>query len=75
MTDTLFFVPGGGEVKATTRGFGVVFTDVDLPDGERRPRPQAGKQTRAGTLIEFFSADGERIYSAASRPHHPEMAI
>lgn len=31
ITDVEFFVPGGGNIPATTNGFGAVFTDVDLP--------------------------------------------
>ena len=63
MTDTLFFVPGTDNVKAVSRGFGVVFTDVDLPDGGDDPSPkQRGK--RAATLIEFFGADDELLFSS-----------
>jgi hypothetical protein len=62
VTDTLFFVPGGGEVPATTRGFGVVFSDIDLPDGSG---PSAKKGNRhASTLIEFFSTDGKVLFSS-----------
>ena len=32
VTNTLFFVPGGGELPATTTGFGAIFTDVDRPN-------------------------------------------
>jgi hypothetical protein len=36
VTDALFFVPGtNGQVPAGVRGFGVVFTDVDLADSTR----------------------------------------
>ena len=63
VTDTLFFVPGGGEVRATTRGFGVVFSDVDLPDGSDDPSPKQGNR-HASTLIEFFGADGEVLFSS-----------
>ena len=33
VTDVTFFIPGGGNVAATTRGFGAIFSDVDQPDG------------------------------------------
>ena len=33
ITEVDFFVPGGGNIPATTTGFGAVFTDVDQPDG------------------------------------------
>ena len=63
VTDTLFFVPGTDNVKAVSRGFGVVFTDVDLPDGGDDPSPKQGGK-RASTLIEFFGADGELLFSS-----------
>ena len=62
VTDTLFFVPGGGEVRATTRGFGVVFSDIDLPDGTG-PSPKQGNR-HASTLIEYFGSDGEALFSS-----------
>jgi hypothetical protein len=61
--DTLFFVPGTTDVKAVTRGFGVVFSDVDLPDGGDDPSPKQGGK-RASTLIEFFGANGELLFSS-----------
>lgn len=63
VTDTLFFVPGTTDVKAVTRGFGVVFSDVDLPDGGDDPSPKQGGK-RASTLVEFFAADGELLFSS-----------
>lgn len=63
VTDTLFFVPGPGEVAATTRGFGAVFSDIDLPDGGDDPNPRQAPK-RASTLIEFFAANGELIFSS-----------
>jgi hypothetical protein len=66
VTDTSFFVPSGvpgvSGAPATTRGFGVVFSDVDLPGGNisilnRGNRPQS-------TLIEYFSADGQLLFSS-----------
>ena len=63
VTDTLFFVPGTDDVKAVSRGFGVVFTDVDLPDGGDDPSPKQGGK-RASTLIEFFGADGQLLFSS-----------
>jgi len=56
-------VPGTTDVKAVTRGFGVVFSDVDLPDGGDDPNPKQGGK-RASTLIEFFGADGELLLSS-----------
>lgn len=62
VTDTLFFVPGPGEVPATTRGFGVVFTDIDLPDGSGPSAKQGNRH--ASTLIEYFGTDGEVLFSS-----------
>ncbi len=59
ITDTLFFVPGSnGTARATVTGFGAVFTDVDQPGpGEKRG------SRKAGTLIQFFGASGELLFS------------
>lgn len=62
VTDTFFFVPGGGEVRATTRGFGVVFSDIDLPDGTGPGTKQGNRH--ASTLIEYFGSDGEVLFSS-----------
>jgi hypothetical protein len=63
VTDTLFFVPGhGDEQPATTRGFGVVFSDIDLPDGSG-PGEKHGNR-HVSTLVEYFSADGELLFSS-----------
>jgi len=69
ITDTTFFIPGtAGATAATTRGFGVVLTDVDQPDGSG-PGEKRGNR-HASTLIEYFAADGSLIYSgfAAASP-------
>jgi hypothetical protein len=58
VTDTLFFVPGGGEVRATTRGFGAVFTDVDQPGASKKGKHGASSQ------IEYFDADGELLFTS-----------
>ncbi len=59
-----FFVPGPGADKkpATTTGFGVVFTDVDQPDGRGCPRTCADHS--ASTLIECLGADFELLFSS-----------
>lgn len=62
ITDVEFFLPGGGNVSATTKGFGVVFTDVDLPDGSG-PGEKHGNR-HASTLIEYFGASGELLFSS-----------
>lgn len=63
VTDTLFFVPGhADEQPATTRGFGVAFSDIDLPDGSG-PSEKHGNR-HASTLIELFGVNGEVLFSS-----------
>ena len=62
VTEVQFFVPGGGDRPATTRGFGAIFSDVDLPDGSG-PGDKNGNR-KASTLIECFGTDGGLIFSS-----------
>jgi len=62
ITDVEFFVPGGGNIPATTTGFGAVFTDVDHPDGSG-PGEKRGNRG-ASTLIQYFGADGKLLFSS-----------
>jgi hypothetical protein len=62
ITDVDFFVHGGGNIPATTRGFGAVFTDVDQPDGNG-PGTKRGNR-KASTLIEYFGVDGDLLFSS-----------
>jgi hypothetical protein len=63
VTEALFSVPGSnGSVPAVVRGFGVVFSDVDQPDGSG-PSKKHGNRG-ASTLIECFGADGKRVFSS-----------
>jgi hypothetical protein len=58
-----FFVPGSaGGLAATTRGFGAIFSDVDLPDGSG-PGGKHGNR-KASTLVEYYGLDGELLYSS-----------
>jgi hypothetical protein len=58
-----FFVPGtNGAVAAAVTGFGAIFTDVDQPDGSG-PGEKRGNRG-ASTLMEYFGADGELLYSS-----------
>jgi hypothetical protein len=58
-TEGFFFVPGSnGTQPAAVTGFGAVFTDVDEPDGS-----EPGKEERHSTRIEYFDAEGHRIYT------------
>ena len=61
VTEAQFFVPGGGLVPAVTRGFGVVFTDVDLPDGSGPGKKRGNRHS--STLLEYFDAEGRLIFS------------
>jgi hypothetical protein len=64
VTETTFFVPGpGADTKpATTRGFGAVFSDVDLPDGSGPGNKNGNRQ--ASTKIECFGTDGGLLFSS-----------
>jgi hypothetical protein len=63
ITEALFFAPGSnGNVPATVRGFGAVFTDVDQPDGSGPGGKQGNR--KASTLIEYFGADGDLLFSS-----------
>jgi len=55
VTDVEFFVPGGATVPAATTGFGVVFSDVDKPDGS---------DPAAQTLIQYYGADDQLLFSS-----------
>jgi hypothetical protein len=63
ITDVDFFVPGGGNIPATVRGFGAVFTDVDEPNGIGRGG-RRGNPRGASTLMEYFDAYGRLIFSS-----------
>jgi hypothetical protein len=63
ITEASFFIPGtNGTVPAAVRGFGAIFADVDQPDGSG-PGGKHGNR-HASTLIEFFGADGELLFSS-----------
>lgn len=63
ITNAAFFLPGSnGNVPATVKGFGVVFTDVDQPDGSGPSKKQGNR--RASTLIEVFGVGGELLFSS-----------
>jgi hypothetical protein len=58
VTQGTFFLPGSnGITPAAVNGFGVVFTDVDQPDG--------GRPHKASTRVEYFDAAGKRIFSSS----------
>ena len=63
VTTAQFFVPGSdGAEAATTAGFGVIFSDVDNPDGSG-PGGKRGNRG-ASTLVEYFGASGQLLYSS-----------
>jgi hypothetical protein len=55
VTDGIFFIPGGGNIRATITGFGAVFTDVDSPDGSHGDKPS--------TLIEYYDRHHKLIFT------------
>jgi hypothetical protein len=63
ITDTFFFVAGSnGQMRAAVTGFGVIFTDVDQPDGSG-PGSKRGNRG-SSTLMQFFGADGRLLFSS-----------
>ena len=54
--------PGAKTKPAKTRGFGVIFSDVDLPDGSGPGDKNGNRQ--ASTRIECFSTDGGLLFSS-----------
>jgi hypothetical protein len=62
VTQVEFSVPGSnGNTPATSTGFGVVFTDVDSPDGSA-PRDRTGNRLTS-TLIQYFGTHGELLFT------------
>lgn len=60
-TETEFFIPGtNGGVRASTRAFGVVFTDVENSSGPLAPFRPCG----ACTVVEFVDAEGRVLLSS-----------
>jgi hypothetical protein len=64
VTRARFFVPGGGDLAATTTGFGAVFADVDQQDGDRSGDDDHGGHKSHGSLIEYFGVRGDLLYSS-----------
>ena len=62
ITEVQIFIPGNGTIPALTNGFGVVFADVDQPDGSG-PGNKRGNRG-ASTLIQFFGENGDLLYSS-----------
>jgi hypothetical protein len=64
ITEASFSIPGtNGNARATVRGFGAVFTDVDQPDGSV---PGAVTSNRKpSTTVEYFGKDGRLLFSSS----------
>jgi hypothetical protein len=63
VTNATFFIPGtSGNLPATVTGFGVIFSDVDQPDGSGPGAKQGNRG--ASTLMEFFGVNGELLFSS-----------
>jgi hypothetical protein len=62
VTDVRFFVPGGGNIPATTTGFGAVFTDVDREEGTTEPDFYSGK--KLGATLDYYDHEGSLLFSS-----------
>ena len=62
VTVVTFFVPGGGNIPAVTSGFGVVFADVDSPDGGGSGVRQSKHE--GSSLIAYYDAGGKLLYQS-----------
>jgi hypothetical protein len=65
VTDVTFFIPGGGNIAATTSGFGAVFADVDSPDGGGHRTSTRQSKPTASSRIAYYDADGKLLYESA----------
>jgi hypothetical protein len=59
LTDVRFFVPGGGDIPATTTGFGAVFSDVDREDGTGW---QGQGNRRRGAILDYYGVHGKVLF-------------
>jgi hypothetical protein len=60
-TDTRFFVPGGGELPAATKGFGAIFSDVDTQKAVV-VNIHGKKHELSPTTVRFYDVDGKLLY-------------
>jgi len=64
ITEASFSIPGtNGNARAAVRGFGVVFTDVDQPDGT--VLSATGNNHKASTVVEYFGKNGRLLFSSS----------
>jgi hypothetical protein len=64
ITEATFSIPGtNGTARATVRGFGAVFTDVDQPDGGVLSAARSNR--KASNLIEYFDKNGRLLFSSS----------
>jgi hypothetical protein len=63
ISDVTFFIPGGGNIAAATPGFGVVFSDVDSPDGGGAGVKRSKRQ--ASAHIVYYGADDRVLFRSA----------
>ncbi len=60
LTEAQFFIPGSnGGTAATTRAFGVVFTDIDSTEQQSRPG-----RCNSCTRVEYYDADGSLLFTS-----------
>jgi hypothetical protein len=71
VTHVEFFIPGGGDIAATTTGFGAVFADVDQPNGQ----PYTHGSKDASTFVFFYDRKGRLIYRSAVPPSPGDASL
>jgi hypothetical protein len=61
ITDSFFFLPGSnGNIPATVKGFGAVFTDIDRSNG---PALKPGAR-KSSVVLEFFGVNGQLLFAS-----------
>src|SRR5262249_46593738 len=73
ITEVDFFVPGPGNIPATVTGFGVVFTDIDQPDGSGPSKKHGNRKD--SRLWSTLTPTARCCSAASSRPRRATEAF
>jgi hypothetical protein len=71
LTKVQFFVPGGGELPATTTAFGAIFSDVDQTSASKSNSHSSGKKDRGpdpNTSLAFYDVRGKLLFTSPVPP-------